>query len=150
MAIETFIIGALAFLIAIFFSEIISDFLLIEYTSKGKSKRFKFRFNFGALNPFINHDKVIWTYIIQAIAVGIFSIIINNMFIVLITATYFYWLPIFTLTVMCLYILAIKKQKIKMDKHKWVTFSVLLLTTIVLFFLVYWIPRIWVSIQNSF
>lgn len=139
MGLETWAIKVLSFLIGLMFSEIIADFLLVKYEKKNGKPSFKLRFNFEALNPFIAHDKAISAYIIQIISVGILTIFIENIFIDLISNAWYFWIPMLSLTSLSLYILAIKKLKVGMNKKRWIIFSFLSIITIGLFLLIYWL-----------
>ena len=139
MVLQTWIIRVLSLLIGLMFSEIIADFLLIKHEKRKGKPSFKLRFNFDALNPFIAHDKAISAYIIQLISVGILTIFIEGIFISLISTIWYFWIPMISLTSLSLYILAIKKLKVGMNRKRWVIFSFLSLITVGLFFVIYWI-----------
>jgi len=138
MAFQEILIYVLSFIVGLFISEVLADLILIEIGTP-KGKRFKLAFNFGGLNPFINHDKAIFAYILEVVFIGIFTYYLQKVFSLLIITTFFYYIPIFSLVVTCIYILSIRKLQIIMNAKRWLIFTFLVILTAGLFFVFYWI-----------
>jgi len=135
--IELNIVKCIALLISIAISEIISDFILIQNETKNGRKQYKIRFNFEALNPFISHDRAMFMYFIQLILIVLISTVIESIFQELLINNFIYWLPILFLTITALYMVIIKKLKIKMTPKRWITFTFLVIITFGLFAIIH-------------
>jgi len=149
MSLQQILIYIISFIVGLFISEILSDFLVIKL-NKNSKVLFKFRFNFEALNPFIKHDKALLMYFIEVILIGVFTYYLQMVFTLIVQAHFSYYLPICSLVITCLYILGIKKLSIPMNSKRWIIFLVLLILTAGLFFIIYWIrnPTMFQDMSN--
>jgi len=139
----------LSFIVGCFVSEVITDLLVIKIgTTKGE--RFKLRINPKALNPFIDNDKALTMYFFEVIIAGLIVYYLQEVFEIIVSYYFYYYIPIVFLAITCLYVLGIKKLKIKMTANKWIIFGILVLLTIGLFFIFYWIghPQMFQNVKN--